>query len=128
MCRPGSPGQIQKLVEVFGLSASVRISTSLWCNAEVILDHFFEANRMLSLALGIGALPLRYRESSPPSGGLLIGSVFGLDRFKGQTLIRGQASGETVSLGVTPGMRIRMNHELQLKSLILAQPERWRRG
>jgi len=30
--------------------------------------------------------------------------------------------------GLTPGIRIVSCQEIQLKSLILAQPERWRRG
>lgn len=43
-------------------------------------------------------------------------------------LFRDYAFGESVSPRVKRGIRNREYHEIQLKSLILAQPERWRRG
>jgi hypothetical protein len=39
-----------------------------------------------------------------------------------------RAKRDRESGGVTLGVRIRGVQEIQLKSLILAQPERWRRG
>ena len=50
----------------------------------------------------------------------------------GRTRFEDNPRDETVRLGYgasrTPGVRIRGVREIQLKSLILAQPERWRRG
>ena len=50
----------------------------------------------------------------------------------GRTRFEDNPRDETVSPGYgasrTPGVRIRGVQEIQLKSLILAQPERWRRG
>ena len=50
----------------------------------------------------------------------------------GRTRFEDNPARETVSPGqrerVTPGVRIGWVQEIQLKSLILAQPERWRRG
>ena len=54
--------------------------------------------------------------------------LMGLDKL----ISRINVASKTVSLGqparATPGMRRRRCQEIQLKSLILAQPERWRRG
>ena len=49
---------------------------------------------------------------------------FGVDKL----ISRINACRESVSPGVTPGIRNGTCQEIQLKSLILAQPERWRRG
>ena len=67
----------------------------------------------------------------PPAGSNQPGRMSYADQVN-QLISRINAIPESVSLGqparVTSGIRMESCQEIKLKSLILAQPERWRRG